>query len=382
MSQQPNRPAGQQGAFQPGQAAAATAAQQLRYSSATPPIGQQVHNSGNVWPKSTPIVQLQHGNMSQAQVQQAAVTTSAAGAQLNVLQQLQLQQQLFSRGMLPSGAMQVTPQQLQALFVQQQQQQQAQLLRAAQQQQAGQAGKPSGSAAPSTAAAGATSQSIAGKQPALASAGSAGNLPALVQQTSLQQQAAARLAPAPSITAAGNLGQRQLQTGGINMPGIRPGLSIPGAPGIMGIAPGSILGAGGISQQAAANIAAADARQHLAQLKPGEPPRVQLPDTHEWVQCLSKDGQPTWCALSKTSAARYRADQKRKADDAAGSQPAAKSAAGAGGAVRRRIDDDYTAGAGDRALDVMADDELQAEMAVNEAAKGAVQVQQGNVQVR
>lgn len=73
---------------------------------------------------------------------------------------------------------------------------------------------------------------------------------------------------------------------------------------------------------------------------------------------------------------------KRKAEEAAAGQPAAK--AGPGGVRKKIIDEDVTAGddrTGGTGLDVMGVDDLQAELAVNEAAKGAVVVEAGNVQV-
>lgn len=370
MSQQSGRP--------PGQQAAAAAAQQLRYGAATPPVGQQFQTNNNAWANSQ-LVPLQHGRVSPGPGQ-PVIAAAAAGQQ--ALQQLQLAQYLQSQGLIAPGTA-VTAQQLQALFQRQQQQAQAQahMARAAQQQQqANQAGKRP-VAVPAAAAA--APQAAAKKHIPLATVGSAGSLPALVQHGS-NQQATARLGAAQNLAAVAGVGQRPLQAGGLAMQGIRPGVSIPAAPGVLGVAAAGLLGAPGIAQQAVQTHATLEARQHMAQLKPGEQPRLQLPDTHEWVQCLGKDGQPIWAALPRVGAQKYRAEQKRKADEAAGLQPAAKVAAvaGAGGAVRRRIDDDYTAGAGDRALDVMADDDLQAELAVNEAAKGAVQVQQGNVQVR
>jgi hypothetical protein len=73
---------------------------------------------------------------------------------------------------------------------------------------------------------------------------------------------------------------------------------------------------------------------------------------------------------------------KRKAEDAAAGQPAVK--AGPGGVRRVKYDEDVNAvedKAGGAALDVIGADDIQAEMALNEAAKGAVVVEAGNVQV-
>jgi hypothetical protein len=98
------------------------------------------------------------------------------------------------------------------------------------------------------------------------------------------------------------------------------------------------------------------------------------------MQCMSKDGNPGWYAVPREKAAALRAEVKRKAEAAASTGPAAKQAAGPGGA-RRKVDDDVTLGGDMNDLDVLGADALQAELALNEAAKGAVVAEQGNVQV-
>lgn len=122
------------------------------------------------------------------------------------------------------------------------------------------------------------------------------------------------------------------------------------------------------------------AHQHLQSLRPGEQPRIDpLPGT-EWMQCMSRDGNPGWYAVPREKAAALRAEVKRKAEAATSNGPAAKQAAGPGG-VRRKVDDDVTLGGDMNDLDVLGADALQAELALNEAAKGAVVAEQGNVQV-
>jgi hypothetical protein len=107
-------------------------------------------------------------------------------------------------------------------------------------------------------------------------------------------------------------------------------------------------------------------------MKPNEPPRVEPPEGHEWVQCMDKNGKPGWFAVVRAKAQAMRA--KRRAEEGPAGQPGGKA-----GGKKRNADDDLVAGGGPVSMMLMDDAAVEAEEA---AAKGAVIVEAGNVQVR
>jgi hypothetical protein len=108
-------------------------------------------------------------------------------------------------------------------------------------------------------------------------------------------------------------------------------------------------------------------------MKPNEAPKVEAPEGCEWVQCVGKDGKPAWFAVVRAKAQQIRSATaaKRKAEQAPPGQPGAK-----GG--KKNIFDEMVAVGGPVSMTLMTDDAVEAE---EEAAKGAVVVQAGNVQV-
>ncbi len=147
-----------------------------------------------------------------------------------------------------------------------------------------------------------------------------------------------------------------------------PGMAAAVRPGL----PGAGAGPGGSGSGGAAPAGAP---------RPGDPPRVDPPEASEWMLCTGKDGAPGWFAVPRATAARMRAAAKRRADGDAAGAPPAKAAASTGPAGgRRRVDDDLTAGGAVQVLDVLGMDELQEQLAHDEAAKGAVVAEAGHVQ--
>ncbi|KAF6259275.1 hypothetical protein COO60DRAFT_1023184 [Scenedesmus sp. NREL 46B-D3] len=403
MSQHPQQPgmyqqqAQQQAAAAAAQQAALTAQQRglmPNMPSGAPPRGQQFQGSNNAWANPGQAQLAQQQAQAQARTAspgpgQQAAPAATAGVTQQQLQQILQQQQLAA--VVPSNpkivnlgngnftvngiahvqfgshliAAQTVSQNPQLLAAFMQQQQRAQLAAAA---QAGQRPVSAGAAASSAAAAAGKKQGTASPAGALTSQGSAGNLSLSERQAQQQQQrqiSAVQLAQLGQQRPPGQAAYPSLQ-----MAGPRP--SLYAQPGMAGVRPAAAL---------VPNSAAALLQQHLAGLAPGEAPKIAAPDGYEWVQCASRDGPGavSWYALPRVSAAVYRGQvAKRKAEEAAAAQPAAK--AGPGGVRKKIIDEDVTAGDNRPGLDVLGVDDLQAELALNEAAKGAVVVETGHVQ--
>eukprot|EP00879_Flechtneria_rotunda_P001547 GHRR01001705.1.p1 GENE.GHRR01001705.1~~GHRR01001705.1.p1 ORF type:complete len:804 (+),score=378.70 GHRR01001705.1:1329-3740(+) len=384
-SQQP-RPAGQQAA-QIQATAAHQAAMRGAIHNMGAGAGQQFQAGNTAWPAQVAMQQQQQRTVSPVPGHQAG--TAAALQQQLHLQQLQQQHQLqaamLAASKAPAGQQQIlmyganqyinpaaaaaNP----ALMAQLQQQ----LRNQQQQQQAAQA-KRTGPPPP------AAPRKQAGSLPASTSGG---NLAALLAGDG----AAGQQRGAAALKVPGMPNQVYPAAAAVNR-GLTPGSNLPGIsgmrPAILPAVAGTVPGAAGLSARplgpagvtAAGAPVGAAAQQQLGAIPPGAQPRLDPPEGHEWMHCANKDGTTGWYAVPRAKAQALRAALKRRAEAQAGG-PNKQQAAGAPGAMlRRRIDDDVTAGADMNVLDVMGAEDLQAELALNEAAKGAVVVEQGNVQ--
>jgi hypothetical protein len=112
-------------------------------------------------------------------------------------------------------------------------------------------------------------------------------------------------------------------------------------------------------------------------MKFNEAPKVEPPEGYEWVQCAGKDGKPAWFAVVRARAQQMRtaAAGKRKAEEGPSGQPGGK---GGGRKKESDVDKELVPGGGPVSMSLMTDDAVEAE---EEAAKGAVVAEAGNIQV-
>lgn len=214
--------------------------------------------------------------------------------------------------------------------------------------------------------------------PGMAAVGSAGNLANLGTASLAAQHAALQRPGSNGVTSAtlAAMGRPLGLAGGLYPGG--PGRPLSAINNPAAAAAGAGGGVGVLDPVVKAQVQAA-----LKAMKPGEAPKVEPPDGHEWVQCAGKDGKPGWFAVLKAQAQAIRSaaaaaaaasgGNKRKAEDAPGGQPAGKQ-----GGKRKGVDDDLVAGGGPVSMLLMDEDAVEAEEA---AAKAAVVVEAGNVQV-